>query len=128
MPAKGNTTEHILEYTADSGSSRLVLNTNTVITSQPLEETTEVEEATADKQEINDNTDASQHFEQQRIYACHIEREEQEQEEQIPEVPPEELQDYSFLDQFTYDQHCHPRKDDVIHYFDLDIQDWSRVK
>ena len=43
-------------------------------------------------------------------------------------VPPDADQDFSFLENFTYDQHLQPRKGDIIHYFDLDIQDWTRVR
>ena len=41
---------------------------------------------------------------------------------------PEVHQDFSFLENFTYNQNRQPRKDDIIHYYDLDIMDWTRVR
>ena len=36
--------------------------------------------------------------------------------------------EYAFLHNFIYDQHRPPKKKDILYYFDIDNNDWSRVQ
>ena len=37
-------------------------------------------------------------------------------------------QDFNFLQQFIYDQNRQPRKKDIVYYYDMDEEDFAKVK
>ena len=47
--------------------------------------------------------------------------------EDVGHHPPDPDQDYFFL-YYEYDQHRRPKKNDIIFYFDGDLQDWAEVR
>ena len=42
--------------------------------------------------------------------------------------PPDPEEDYSFLHYFTYDQHRRPKRNDIVFYFDGELNDWAEVR
>ena len=47
--------------------------------------------------------------------------------EDVGHHPPDPDQDYFFL-YYEYDQHRRPKKNNIIFYFDGDLQDWAEVR
>ena len=39
-----------------------------------------------------------------------------------------DLQTFNFLQQFIYDQHRQPRKKDIVYNYDMDEEDFAKVK
>ena len=97
------------------------------------------------KEEYTDVLDVSQTYEHnvpgpsgQTVITQHAETsiipEIEVEEPQIPDQgaagfgPPDPEEDYSFLHYFTYDQHRRPKRNDIVFYFDGDLNDWAEVR